>query len=235
MSLFKQQDDSYWASVSDLMSGLMMLFLLIAIAYMLNVAEGQRKVKKIAVAYQEIQLSLYEKLMAEFESDLPEWKAQIDKKTLAIQFMEPDVLFASGRAEINEPFKDILNDFFPRYIKLIFSEEFRDSIEEIRIEGHTSSEWGNGDVSRDEAYFNNMALSQERTRSVLHYCYHLDSVSEYKKLMRTYITANGLSSSQPVLFEDGTENVRLSRRVEFRTRTNADQKIVQILDELHDD
>ena len=227
MSLFKQQDDSYWASVSDLMSGLMMLFLLIAIAYMLNVAEGQRKVKKIAVAYQEIQLSLYEKLMAEFESDLPEWKAQIDKKTLAIQFMEPDVLFAS--------FKDILNDFFPRYIKLIFSEEFRDSIEEIRIEGHTSSEWGNGDVSRDEAYFNNMALSQERTRSVLHYCYHLDSVSEYKKLMRTYITANGLSSSQPVLFEDGTENVRLSRRVEFRTRTNADQKIVQILDELHDD
>ena len=56
MSLFKQQDDSYWASVSDLMSGLMMLFLLIAIAYMLNVAEGQRKVKKIAVAYQEIQL-----------------------------------------------------------------------------------------------------------------------------------------------------------------------------------
>ena len=230
MSLFKQQDDSYWASVSDLMSGLMMLFLLIAIAYMLNVAEGQRKVKKIAVAYQEIQLSLYEKLMAEFESDLPEWKAQIDKKTL-----EPDVLFASGRAEINEHFKDILNDFFPRYIKLIFSEEFRDSIEEIRIEGHTSSEWGNGDVSRDEAYFNNMALSQERTRSVLHYCYHLDSVSEYKKLMRTYITANGLSSSQPVLFEDGTENVRLSRRVEFRTRTNADQKIVQILDELHDD
>ena len=80
MSLFKQQDDSYWASVSDLMSGLMMLFLLIAIAYMLNVAEGQRKVKKIAVAYQEIQLSLYDKLMAEFESDLPEWKAQIDKK-----------------------------------------------------------------------------------------------------------------------------------------------------------
>lgn len=80
-----------------------------------------------------------------------------------------------------------------------------------------------------------MALSQERTRSVLNYCYHLDSVSEYKKLMRTYITANGLSSSQPVLFEDGTENVRLSRRVEFRTRTNADQKIVQILDELHDD
>ena len=120
-------------------------------------------------------------------------------------------------------------------MKIIFSEEFRDSVEEVRIEGHTSSEWGNGDVSRDEAYFNNMALSQERTRSVLSYCYHLGSVSEYKSLMRTYITANGLSSSQPVLFEDGTEDVRRSRRVEFRTRTNADQKIVQILDELHYD
>ena len=35
--------------------------------------------------------------------------------------------------------------------------------------------------------------------------------------------------------EDGTEDVSLSRRVEFRTRTNADQKIVQILDELNYD
>lgn len=77
-----------------------------------------------------------------------------------------------------------------------------------------------------------MALSQERTRSVLTYCYHLDAVSEYKELMRKYITANGLSSSRPILREDNTEDVALSRRVEFRTRTNADQKILQILNEL---
>ena len=235
MSLFKKQEDSYWAAVSDLMSGLMILFLLIAIAYMLNVAEGQKKVKKIAVTYQEIQISLYNELMNEFKDDLPIWKAHIDQKTLAVQFMEPDILFSSGKSEINDTFKKILDNFFPRYLAIIFSDKFKDSIEEIRIEGHTSSEWGDGNVSRDEAYFNNMALSQERTRSVLSYCYHLDSVASYKKLMRSYITANGLSSSQPIMREDGTEDVSLSRRVEFRTRTNADQKIVQILDELNYD
>ncbi len=235
MALFKKQEDSDWSSVSDLMSGLMMLFLLIAIAYMLNVAEGQQKVKRIAVTYQEIQLSLYNDLMNEFKEDLPKWKAHIDQKTLAIQFMEPDILFSLGKAEINERFREILDDFFPRYMAIICSDKFRDSVEEIRIEGHTSSEWGNREVSLDEAYFNNMALSQERTRSVLSYCYHLDSVVEYKNFMRSHITANGLSSSQPILFKDGTENTKLSRRVEFRTRTNADQRIVQILDELQYD
>lgn len=202
---------------------------------MLNVAEGQKKVKKIAVTYQEIQVSLYNELMREFKDDLPKWKANIDQKTLAIQFMEPDILFAAGKSEINERFRAILDDFFPRYLAIIFSSKFKDSVDEIRIEGHTSSEWGTKDVSPDEAYFNNMALSQERTRSVLNYCYHLDSVAEYKNLMRSHITANGLSSSQPILFDDGTENTQLSRRVEFRTRTNADERIVQILEELKAD
>lgn len=235
MSLFRRAEDNNWGSVSDLMAGLMMVFLLIAIAYMFNVAQGQQKIKKIAVTYQDIQLNLYKDLMREFKDDLPKWKAHIDQETLAIQFLEPDILFASGKSEINDRFRSILNDFFPRYLAIIFSDKFRHSIDEIRIEGHTSSIWGKGDVSLDEAYFNNMALSQERTRSVLNYCYHLDSVAPYKELMRAYITANGLSSSQPILSKDGTENSDLSRRVEFRTRTNAEQKIVQILEELQDD
>lgn len=232
MRLSRNTEDNYWASVSDLMSGLMILFLLISIAYMLNVAEGQSRVRAIAVNYKDFQLELYHDLMAEFQDDLPKWQAQIDQETLALRFLEPDVLFSSGKAELNDRFKEILNDFFPRYIRIIFSDKYRANIEEIRIEGHTSSEWGNDDITKDEAYFHNMALSQERTRSVLSYCYHLESVREYKTLMRKYITANGLSSSQPILREDNTENVALSRRVEFRTRTNASQKITEILQQL---
>lgn len=233
--LTKSEDGEYWSSISDLMSGLMMIFLLIAIAYMHNITQGQQKIKKIAVTYQEAQIALYEKLNETFKEDLPKWQAVIDKETLSIQFFEPDILFQTGKADVTPKFKEILDDFFPRYLKIIFSEEFKDTLAEVRIEGHTSSEWSTRTSSSDEAYFNNMHLSQERTRSVLLYCYSITPKNTYKKLIQRYVTANGLSSSKLVYNEDGTENKTRSRRVEFRTRTNAENRIIQILDELKND
>lgn len=53
--------------------------------------------------------------------------------------------------------------------------------------------------------------------------------------MQQHVTANGLSSSKLVYNDDGTEDKARSRRVEFRTRTNAENRIVQILDELKND
>mgnify|MGYP002625137202 CR=1 FL=1 len=42
------------------------------------------------------------------------------------------------------------------------------------------------------------------------------------------ITANGLSSSQPVTFDDGKIDSKLSRRVDFRIRTKADEKMNEL-------
>ena len=235
LRLTKIEDGEHWSSISDLMAGLMMIFLLIAIAYMHNIAQGQQKIKKIAETYHEAQVALYEKLNEEFKEDLPKWQAIIDKETLSIQFFEPDILFQTGKADVTPKFKDILDIFFPRYLNIIFSDEFKDTIAEVRIEGHTSSEWSTGTSSPDEAYFNNMQLSQERTRSVLVYCYSITQKNNYKNLMQQHVTANGLSSSKLVYNDDGTEDKARSRRVEFRTRTNAENRIVQILDELKND
>lgn len=226
-----RNDEEHWPSISDLMSGLMIIFLLIAIAYMRDIAEGQERVKKIAVTYQASQVALYEKLLKEFEKDLPNWQARIDKDTLSIQFFEPEILFRTGKSDVTPRFQEILSDFFPRYLEIIFSDDFKDAIAEVRIEGHTSSEWGQGISSDDESYFNNMQLSQDRTRSVLMYCYSLIHDKAYKDLMKKYVTANGLSSSKLVYDQNGHEDKLRSRRVKFRTRTNAENKIVQIIDE----
>lgn len=225
-------DEEHWPSISDLMSGLMIIFLLIAIAYMRDIAEGQQRIKKIAVTYQESQVALYEKLKEEFKDDLPKWQANIDRDTLSIQFFEPEILFKTGKSDVTPRFQEILADFFPRYLQILFSDEFKDSIAEIRIEGHTSSEWGQGVSSEDENYFNNMQLSQDRTRSVLMYCYSLINDPILKDMMKKYITANGLSSSKLIFTDKGYEDKIKSRRVEFRTRTNSENRIVQILDEL---
>ena len=77
-----------------------------------------------------------------------------------------------------------------------------------------------------------MWLSQNRTRSVLEYCISLIDSYDIKAWARRHITANGLSSSRLVLSIDGDEDKVKSRRVEFRTKTAAEKKVVEIIEEM---
>jgi outer membrane protein OmpA-like peptidoglycan-associated protein len=129
----KTEAESEWVSISDLMSVLMMIFLFIAISNMHNVQQNQLNVKKVAVAYQELQTDLYGELLEEFRKDLPSWKAVIEKDSLTIRFEEPEVLFAKGSAELSDKFQVILEDFFPRYVRIISSDKYRNKCLGINV------------------------------------------------------------------------------------------------------
>ena len=219
-------DDEHWISVSDLMAGLMVIFMFIAISYIRPVQDERDTVRDIAVAFQEAEENLYRALWKEFQDDLPRWGASLDRKTLSIRFKAPEVLFDAAQVTLKERVKEIIADFFPRYIAVLL--KFQKNIAEVRIEGHTSSEWAETS-SKDEAYFNNMKLSQGRTREVLAYSLSLPDVEPRKVWIIKKLTANGLSSSQ-VIINNGSEDKDLSRRVEFRVRTNAKRQMVRILE-----
>lgn len=219
-------EESHWISMSDLMAGLMMVFLFISIAYMRHAQIERDKIKEVAVTYQNIQVALYENLQQEFADDLPLWDAEIDQSTLEFRFKSPEVLFDVGKNSLKEEFKRILDDFFPRYLAVIG--KFKDNISEIRIEGHTSSAW-NRFVSADEAYFHNMELSQGRTRSVLEYVYLLPKVTTDRSWIKSKFAAVGLSSSQLVFDAQGLEDDQRSRRVSFKVMTNAETQIRKII------
>jgi outer membrane protein OmpA-like peptidoglycan-associated protein len=187
------------------------------------------KITDLAVVYEKNKRALYAALMNEFQNDLPKWRAKIDESDLSIRFEEPDILFDTGRYELKQAFKSILDNFFPRYINILSSEQYKGSIDEIRIEGHTSSSW-NGSINDDDAYTKNMELSQSRTRTTLSYLLSLQAIQNEKHWLITHLTANGLSSSRLRLNQDGSENTILSQRVEFRVRTNADKKIEEIIE-----
>jgi outer membrane protein OmpA-like peptidoglycan-associated protein len=87
--------------------------------------------------------------------------------------------------------------------------------------------WENAPTER--AYFKNMQLSQSRTRTVLEYVLGLPRVSVQETWLKSHLTANGLSSSKTIHLGDGREDVKSSQRVEFRVKTNADDKIAEIL------
>lgn len=233
-----KDEENHWLSVSDLMAGLMIVFLFISIVLMRNALIERDKVKdladtyqierdkikEIAAAYQDNKVNIYNALMKEFKTDLVKWDAEIQKKDLSFNFKSPEVLFGIGKITLKQEFKEILDDFFPRYLKVIA--QFRSSIEEVRIEGHTSSRWSGS--SDDEAYFNNMDLSQGRTRSVLSYIYGLDSIKKERTWIKSNIAAVGYSSSKLVM-NNGIEDSERSRRVTFRLITNSETQILKII------
>lgn len=222
-----QQDSEHWMGVSDLMAGLMMVFLFIAISYMRFVVVKQEDIKQVATAYQEGQVAIYQSLLREFEDDLEAWDAHVDAESLSFEFRSPEVLFETGKIDLRPRFKEILDDFFPRYIEVL--RQHRADINEVRIEGHTSSIW-NTSTTADEAYFNNMWLSQGRTRSVLGYVYKSPAIVADKDWVKRYVAAVGFSSSRPILTPKGKEDKSRSRRVTFRVTTDVDIKMREILE-----
>ena len=229
----KREDSEHWIGVSDLMSGLMMVFMFIAVAYMVYVQIERERIKEIAVSNQEAQVAIYNALMTEFEKDLPAWRAEIDEKNLEFRFGSPEILFEPGKSVLRPKFKEILNDFFPRYVRVLSA--FESDIQEIRIEGHTSSDWGG--VVGDDAYFMNMALAQDRTRAALEHVQGHPSLSnEQKQWTRRTFAAIGYSSSRNILdAQSGEEDMERSRRVNFRVLTNAEVTLRTIVEQLRGD
>ena len=236
----ERETEEHWVSISDVMAGLMVIFLFIAISYMVSanrekeriieqtkrITELKVKVANLLDAYRNLQRALSTDLSEEFEDDLVKWTGYLDMETLSIRFKKP---FAQGDAAVPNSFKYVLRDFFPRYIAILTKPEYRDGIAEIRIEGHTSSEWFDM-VGLDIAYYNNMKLSQDRSRNVLQYVLEIrhPEITENKEWIKKYLTANGLSSSKLIFDLDGNQNRGESRRVEFRVVTKSEKLIDEI-------
>ena len=223
-------EQTQWMPVSDLMAALMMVFLLISVAMMRQTLAERERIREIAVSYQQTQMEIHEALRDEFEDDLAGWGASLDAETLEFTFLSPDVLFPEGKERLTRRYEEILTDFFPRYMDILAQPEYRPAIEEIRIEGHTSSEW-NRVTGATDAYFENMRLSQGRTRSVLRFVHALPDVAPHASWIRGSVAAVGFSSAKVVLDGDGNEDQEASRRVTFRVVTNADTQIRKILAE----
>lgn len=223
-----------WANISDMMAGLMMVFLFISVTYSFQVSKQTEelqaqnsKISKIAGTYTDNRLQIYRALDAEFSSKFVEWGATLDKNTLTFRFDNPALLFDPGSKELTPRFEVILAEFWVKYIEIlaVYSRDIR----EIKIEGHTSSEWSG--ASATESYFNNMVLSQSRTTSTLEFCYNMTPEAS-KKWVRSFVTANGMSFSRPILDAEGMEDTTKSRRVEFTIIVDSNSALDEILGEL---
>lgn len=223
------QQEGNWMSMSDLMTGLMIVFLFIAVAYM----SVQQTRLSIFEEYSEKQNNLYKEL----DNMLMEYDDIQLNRDLSIVILSNDLTFRSGSSHLETKFMELLDDFFLKYISILLNDEYRGFIKEIRIEGHTDDVRFTRAESED-AFIGNVELSQDRSRHVLEYVWHqlelVDIPPKDSELLRYWITANGLSYGRMVdrhgelVFRDShsqsyhTEpSGALSRRVEFRIITNS--------------
>lgn len=224
-----------WMPISDMMTGLMMVFLFIAVSYAHSLRqesesaiEKQDDIEEIVQRWIDYRNIIARDLHDEFDNDLEMWDATIDDDTLSIRFESPEVLFGAGDDTVSPLFETIISDFWPRYIGVLNRHSI--NIDEIKIEGHTSSEWS-GITTREESYFNNMQLSQNRSRNVLQLCYQKTPES-LKKWVISTITANGFSFSRLKYDEEGNEDMESSRRVEFTILVDSESSINEISETL---
>ena len=222
-----EASSSFDLSVSDLMAALLLIFVLILAFTLLNLQQEYEQKSDIAERYEELQIALYRDLEEEFRHDLEEWGVKIDQETLAVRFDAPDVVFDGDSYLLKDRFATILTDFFPRYVAVLRRPEYVDSIVEIRLEGHTANEFGT------EIYLENVDFSQKRVKAVLEHILGLDAISSDLDLLnwvQTKISASGFAYTRPIPDSNGQPNWELSRRVEFRVRTDAEAQIREMLD-----
>lgn len=228
--------ESHWIPLADLMTVLMIIFLFMAISYMAIVERRQKEQNKIFKDYEESKVSLYEELNEAFKNDFEKWNLKLDLD-LSIKFTNPRVLFGIGSAETTPYFREILSDFFPKYLSVVMQEKYQSKISEIRIEGHTDTKPIG--LSNDP-YIDNMKLSQDRARNVLAFLRTQSSFINLRKKEKSqlqyWLTANGLSYGRAVdknykISFDSKEPIDedKSRRVEFRIVTTSEAIINQAL------
>jgi len=236
-----QNSESNWVSFSDIMTGLMVIFMFIAISYIIEVQKNNEKIKKtndiiaaIINDFLKTKEELHKELEEEFEKDFADWQVTLDKD-LSIKFTNPDFLFDMGKHEIRSEFSKILSEFLPRYFDIL--RKYNDKISEIRIEGHTDTIAAkNLDA---DPYIGNVMLSQRRATEVMKFFTQSEYFSQLKpievKRLQFLLTANGLSFGRTVdenfqltFISKKPIDMKNSKRVEFRIVTTSEKVVEEI-------
>lgn len=169
-----------------------------------------------------VKSELIEAINAEFANT--DMAIQVDPQTGSI-VLDSNILFDFGRHELKPEAKSFLKTFIPKYLDVLMSEEYKEYIGEIIIEGYTDNV---GD------FISNLDLSQKRAFSIAEYC--LDSrnnvldKSELERL-KEVLTANGKSQNNLIYDEDGNVDADASRRVEFKFQLK-DEEMIETMQKL---
>jgi len=188
---------SIYLSISDLMSGLLMIFVLLVLVL---VYVRQQTIEKVeerrVVIIQSLQDSLASQGIA----------AEVNEETGDVSILD-SILFDEGQSYLKPAGTRFLDSFIPVYSGVIYSKPvFEEEIVRVVVEGHTSS---NG------SFDHNMSLSLARADSVLHYI-HASMEYPDKERFQTKLIGAGRGEIQADQSIDAPEDRRVVFRLQFK-------------------
>ncbi len=240
----------YWMSYSDLMAGLLLVFIVLLIGTILaakidietqrqqlvdqqkELQDQEQRIKQQSSRLLELQdqarkalqtrAKITERLRKTFEGR-QDVTFDVERGTVTLGSR---VLFAEGSATLTAGGKRVIAGFIEDYFDaLLGDEELRPYVDQIIFEGHTNSNFRRT-KSVDEGYLFNLELSQARAYSAMEFVIEEQLGRAYSP--RGILAAIGYSSSRPVLNEAGEEDEDASRRLEVRFRLKDEIALVML-------
>jgi chemotaxis protein MotB len=213
----RRKETNYWMSYADLMSAMLMVFVLllsvIILDYKSDMDEKQRQIDAVT----NVKNNIIADLTEEFKGS--NMNIEVDPQTGAIRF-PGNILYEVNSSELSPEGIKFLREFVPKYFGIILQDKFREDISSIIVEGHTD---------KAGSYLYNLNLSQDRAFSVVQEIYDENFVDfPEKNLSKDYLTSNGRSFMVPINNADGTYNPDKSRRVEFLFRLKEEKRIEEL-------
>ena len=202
-----KEDNSFSLSISDLMSALLLIFILLLSGILLKLAE-QQELNQSQLDLISEQQKAKRSIIEQLKGEMDEFDIEVDPKTGVIRIKE-SILFDFGKSDIKPTGKVFLERFIPKYAEILLSKiEIRNQIGQIIIEGHTDN---------IGTYVNNLLLSLQRANSVASIIFQndfheFDTREEFQKRL----SVNGRSFMNPISDNITQENRRNNRRVEFK-------------------
>ena len=204
-----QSEDSenpYWISISDLMTGLLIIFILTLSYYMLNFSQKTTELAESSIKRANILKSIQKEL------EKHGIKVKVDLEHGILRLPE-GILFDSGKAELKEEGIKLLQKLGPILYEVLTRPEFAGSVETIFIEGHTDN------VPIHTASFpSNWELSTQRAintwRALLKITPELARLKNRNK--EPLFSCSGYADTRPVASNDTPEGRKENRRIDFR-------------------
>lgn len=217
----KAPREEQWIYIADMMAGLMIVFLFISIVLIEDINQRYGR-------FYSVRTEICDELRNSLETNEKKWGMSVCKDGELLIRFDKSLKFEEGKSELTTQFKEILDEFLPKFMGVIY--KYEESISELRIEGHTNSR-GKENENRLESYLSNTVLSQNRSYNVLRYVLNKieDNESDFH-VGQSYsnLTAHGLSSSK-ILTKNGSEDFEASRRVEFRIKLKEEDKVLELI------
>jgi outer membrane protein OmpA-like peptidoglycan-associated protein len=223
------RDQDYWLSYSDVMAGLLMVFVLLLLVAAARFNEAGRELDQVkgAVIGMVQTMAVRDSIIRDLQQVSSGRLITIDTVTAAIRLSDSSaVLFEQDDDRLRPEGRAIVSQLAQDYLPVVVrNDRYRNHLREIVVEGHTND---------DGSFRYNMDLSQRRAYAVLRHFFQ-ESGEQDRALLERYLTARGRSYSEVICVDgstafpadclDGVDKVR-SRRIEVLFRLD-DEEVVR--------